>query len=290
MHGSLEGRRLRAHVVIIAACVLALTIGPTVSAQQPTPDTGTFVGAVLLTDDAEAASVFYGQLFGWDMERAKDGGYSVRHKGRVIAGISPLQNTKEDIEESFWLVGLAVNSLDRVLRATGENGGKVYNDAERVRKYGRFAVIADRQKAPLMLVEPGLEPIGGTSGHGSWVWAELWTDDVGDSAEFYAGVMSLGYGQINREGHMYDVLMSKKTPRAGMVTIPDEYENVEPGWAPYVGVTDFRKALEEVKRLGGTIVFSTAEHPVEGTVALIKDPTGAVLFLYQLGSHQEATR
>ncbi len=102
--------------------------------------------------------------------------------------------------------------------------------------------------------------------------------------------IGLEYGQLKREGQAYDVLMSKGVPRAGMVTIPDEYENVEPGWAPYVAVADLAAALKEVTRLGGTLVFSTAEHPAEGAVALIKDPTGAVLFLYQIGSRQEAAQ
>jgi predicted enzyme related to lactoylglutathione lyase len=290
MHEYPGFRRFQIHGAIITACVLALAIGSTVTAQQSSPATGTFVGAVLLTDDAEAASVFYGELFGWDMEKAKDGGFAVRHKGSLVASISPLQNAKEDIEESFWLVGLAVNSLDQVLRATGENGGKVFIGAERFSDYGRFAVIADPEEAPLMLVQSGIKPIGGTSGPGSWVWAELWTNDPADAAEFYASTFGLEYGQLNREGGAYDVLMSKGVARAGMVAIPDEYENVEPGWAPYVAVADLAAALKEVERLGGTLVFSTTEHPAEGAVALIKDPTGAVLFLYQIASRQEATQ
>jgi len=286
-HGA---RRPQIQTAILAACLLALVIAPTVSAQQPAPAAGTFVGAVLLTDDADAASTFYGDLFGWDMERAKDGGYAVRHKGRMVAGISPLQQAKEDIEESFWLVGLSVDSLDRALDAARQGGGKIFNDAERVSDYGRFAVIADRQQAPLMLVEPGIKPIGGTSGHGSWVWPELWTNDIEDAAAFYAMVLGVSRDQLDRGGESYDVLTSQGKPRAGIVTIPEEYENVKPGWAPYVAVSDLAAAVQKVKRLGGSVVFSTTEHPAEGAVALVKDPTGAVLFLYQIGSHQEAAQ
>jgi predicted enzyme related to lactoylglutathione lyase len=43
-----------------------------------------------------------------------------------------------------------------------------------------------------------------------------------------------------------------------------------------------------VKELGGRIIFGEIEHPSSGAVALIMDPTGAVLFVYQLGSAQEA--
>lgn len=282
--------RPRSGAAIVAACVLALAIGPTVSAQQPPPPVGKYVGAVLVSDSADAASAFYSALFGWDMERAEDGGYAVHHKGRMIAGISPLQNAREEIEESFWLVGLAVDSLDRVLGAARESGGTIYENAARVSDYGRFAVIADRQKAPLLLIETGLKPIGGTTGPGSWVWAELWTDDVEDAADFYGDVIGLGYARHDRSGETYDVLTSKGEARVGIVTIPEEYENVEPGWAPYVAVEDLAATLQEVTRLGGTVVFNAGEHPSQGTVALIRDPSGAVLFLFQIGSQQEASR
>lgn len=278
---------LRRAVGAAAAAVLAVA-APAPAQEAPPP--GSFVGAVLLSDNAEAASAFYAELFGWDLERAKDGGYAVRHNGRIIAGISPLQNAKEDIEESFWLVGVAVDDIARSLEAAAKGNGRVYEQAERVGDHGHFAVIADRQKAPLMLVEAGREPLGGITGPGSWVWAELWTSDVEDAATFYAEVLGVDNHQLDRGGRSYRVIGPAGEPRAGMVAIPDELETVEPGWAPYVAVADLAAALDEVKRLGGEVVFNAAEHPAQGAVALIRDPSGAVLFLYQIGSHQEAKR
>ena len=127
----------------------------------------------------------------------------------------------------------------------------------------------------------------GNYGHGL---DRVWLDIPGVKIEGIADVIGLGYARLDRSGELYDVLTSKGEARVGIITIPEEYENVEPGWAPYVAVADLAAALQEVTRLGGTIVFSTTEHPAEGAVALIRDPTGAVLFLYQIGSHQEASR
>jgi predicted enzyme related to lactoylglutathione lyase len=281
----------RLRTPIAAGAVFALlALALPVSAQQPKTEPGSFVGAVLVSDDAAAASAFYAGLFGWDMERAKDGGYAVRHKGRAVAGISPLQNAREEIEESFWLVGLAVDDIDRALEAAREGGGRIYEQAERVSDYGHFAVVADRQKAPLMLVEPGVEPLGGTEGPGSWVWAELWTSDAEDAAAFYGEVLGVDNHELDRGGRSYRVIGPAGEPRAGMVVIPAEFETVEPGWAPYVAVADLEAALAEVRRLGGEVVFNATEHQAEGAVALIRDPSGAVLFLYQIGSHQGANR
>ena len=36
------------------------------------------------------------------------------------------------------------------------------------------------------------------------------------------------------------------------------------------------------------MIFGETEHPADASVALIMDPSGAVLFIYQIGSHEEA--
>lgn len=273
-------------MALLTAFSLAL-FGSAADAEQP--PSGAHLGAVLLTDDAAGASTFYADLLGWDLERADDGGYAVLHRGRLVASISPLQRAAQDIEESFWLVGLAVEDLDASLDAARTAGGRVFENAERVSDYGRFAVVADREGAPVMLIEAGREPVGGTDGHGSWIWAELWTDDVASAAGFYEPVLSVRHHEIQRGDGSYHVFGSQGQARVGVITIPDELEKVEPGWAPYVAVADLAEALEATERLGGEVVFSRTEHPAEGAVALIRDPSGAVLFLYQLGSHQEGS-
>lgn len=272
----------------VLAIAAALAIAAPAASQEVPPAPGTFLGAVLVTDDAPAASAFYAELFGWDVEAAKDGGFAVRHKGRMIAGISPLREANEEVEESFWLVGLMVEDVDRSLQLASEQGATIHEKVERVSDYGRFAVIADRQAAPVLLVEPGVEPIGRTTGHGSWAWAELWTDDIEDAAAFYGEVIGVAHGTTDRGGEVYHLFTSKEQQRAGIVRIPDELENLEPGWAPYVAVDDLGATLGKVKGLGGRVVFGETEHPSAADVALIMDPSGAVLFVYQIGSIGEA--
>jgi predicted enzyme related to lactoylglutathione lyase len=74
-----------------------------------------------------------------------------------------------------------------------------------------------------------------------------------------------------------------------MVKIPAELENVEPGWAPYVGVEDLKKTIARINELGGRLIFATEDNAVRGDVALIADPGGAVLFVYEIGSATEVT-
>ena len=271
-----------------AVAVAALAMALPAQAQQNAPAPGSFLGAVLISDDAQAASEFYKALFGWDMEQAEDGGYAVRHKGRMIAGISPLKESNKEVEESFWLIGLTVRDLDAALKSARGEGGKIYDDSRRNNDYGRFEVIADRQKAPVLLIEPGHKPLGRTSGPGSWVWAELWTDDVEDAVAFYGDVVGVGHETTDRDGETYRLFTSEGQPRAGIIKIPPEFAKVKPGWAPYVAVSDLGATLGRVKELGGRVIFGETEHPADASVALIMDPSGAVLFIYQIGSHGEA--
>jgi len=273
-----------AGIVAVAALSMAF---PT-EAQEKAAAPGSFLGAVLISDDAQAASEFYKALFGWDMEQAEDGGYAVRHKGRMIAGISPLKESNAEVEESFWLVGLAVEDIDAALKRAKQDNGRVYENSRRVNDYGRFAVIADRQKAPLMLIEPGSKPLGRTTGPGSWVWPELWTDNVQDAISFYKDVVGVNHETTDRGGETYQLFSSEGKPRAGIVKIPPEFANVKPGWAPYVAVSDLGATLGKVKELGGRVIFGETEHPADASVALIMDPSGAVLFVYQIGSLGEA--
>lgn len=275
--------------IVFVTLIAALATAAPTGAQQGAPAPGTFLGADLITEDAEAASRFYAGLFNWDVEKVEDGGYRVNHKGRLIASINNIENTDPDVDRSFWLVALAVNDLKQTMRSAGENNAAVYEEATKVKDYGRFAVIGDAEKAPVMFIQAGKTPIGGTTGPGSWVWAELWTDDIDKATTFYGDVVGVGHDTTDRGGQAYHLFTSQGKPRAGIVKIPDELEDVEPGWAPYVDVEDLAKTKDRVRELGGRVIFATDDNPARGAVALIIDPTGAALFIHQIGSAKEVT-
>lgn len=279
-----------AAAVVVATFVAMLALAAPAGAQQGAPAPGTFLGADLITEDAEAASRFYGELFPWDVEKVEDGGYALHHKGRLIASISQIDDADPAVDRSFWLVAFAVNDLKQTLRSASQNNAAVVEKNTKVRKFGRFAVIRDPEQAPIMLIQSGKTPIGGTKGPGAWVWAELWTNDIDKAASFYSSVIGLGHDTTDRGGQPYHYFTSQGKPRAGIIRIPAELERVNPGWAPYVAVENLKATVAKVKELGGRVVFAETEHPSSGSVALILDPTGAALFMYEIGSAKEATQ
>ncbi len=270
----------------IVGLILALVVPGAIAADRSSAP-GTFVGADLITEDAAAAASFYEELFGWDMEKMADG-YAINHKGRLIASISQIENDNPDETRSFWLVGIVVNNLKGSVGAAQQRNAKIVENARKIKNgYGSLAVIRDAEDAPVMLIQPGKNPVGGTTGPGAWVWAELWTDDIEKASQFYENVVGVAHETYDRGGKPYHIFTSQGTHRTGIIEIPPELEDVEPGWAPYVGVADLAASVQKVEDLGGRVIFKNTEHPAAGAVSLILDPTGAGLFLYQIGSHDE---
>jgi predicted enzyme related to lactoylglutathione lyase len=284
------GIQSRFHKIATTMAALGIVLclpGATAADRSTAP--GTFVGSDLITEDVEAAAKFYGALFDWDLEKAGDG-YSIHHKGRLIASISGIEDDDPEVSRSFWLVGIVVNNLKGSVSAAQKNDAEVVEKPRKVNGgYGSFAVIRDAESAPIMLIQPGKNPVGGTTGPGAWVWAELWTDDIERAAQFYENVVGIAHHDYDRGGELYHVFTSQGEARAGIIEIPEELETVKPGWAPYIGVADLEASVNKVEKLGGRIIFRNTEHPASGAIALILDPTGAGLFLYQIGSHEEAS-
>jgi predicted enzyme related to lactoylglutathione lyase len=103
----------------------------------------------LLTPDAEAAAVFYGELFGWTTEEMPDsGGYRVIRNGeRSNGGIMPLDpegmgaNTPPN-----WMPYFGHEDVERLVKEVDGLGGRVFNGPVHV-PAGTFAVLGDPQGA-----------------------------------------------------------------------------------------------------------------------------------------------
>jgi predicted enzyme related to lactoylglutathione lyase len=94
---------------------------------------------------------------------------------------------------------------------------------------------------------------------------------------FYKGLA--GYESEAREtpaGSPYQVL-TRGRPRAGLMKIP--MENVRPNWLSYVRVEDPAALAGRVLSLGGKVVLAPRADIRNGTLAVVADPSGAVLAL-----------
>ena len=143
----------------------------------------------------------------------------------------------------------------------------------------QWAVIEDPQGAQILLMVPE-RPLGGIEGPGNWVWAELWTTDQEASSRFYSQVIGWKFVEVDRPDGPYPTFQSAGKARAGLV--PIEQGELEPGWAPYIGVADLEATLARARALGGKVLLQPNEEIYGGRVAALADPTGVAFLVVEL--------
>jgi predicted enzyme related to lactoylglutathione lyase len=237
----------------------------------------------LLSEDLDAAAAFYSQLFGWEIVPSPTGGLMALRDGQPFAGMNRIENRLPEASESLWLAAITVNDPTASVATARRLQGTVHQDVTELAGWGTYALIQDPQGAPLLLVEPE-RPLGGRQGYSGWRWAELWTHDTGAAATFYREVIGYTIENVAVGNEVYTALTSGGQRNAGLVEL--ERPEIAPRWAPYIGVSDLRGILVRVWQEGGQVLREPAEVEFAAAganrVALIADPSGAALFLYQL--------
>ncbi len=257
----------------LVVCVAATGISRDAMAQSAPGEVRWFG---LFTTDAAAAGRFYAELLGWELHESAPGRYLVSHDGELIAGITEIERR----DDSTWLTGVVVTDLEASLRAARRLGGQVLVDASRADGLASWAVIEDPEGAQIMLIVPE-RVFGGTARSGNWVWSELWTHDPADATRFYAEVVGWERADVGSgDGGTYPTFQSSGLVRAGLV--PIQTGDMEPGWAPYLGVDDLASAITRARALGGQVLLEPVQEIHGGHVAVLSDPTGVSFLMVEL--------
>ncbi len=143
-----------------------------------------------------------------------------------------------------------------------------------------MAAIIDGQGAVVGLARSRIgDPDDATTAGrpGRAVWTELLASDVDAAASFYRELVGYDVDTIKRRGGEYVMLQSDGLDRAGIMHNP--MEDWEPEWLTYFAVTDPAAVAARVESLGGKVLIAPSPEVREGTLALIADPSGAVLAL-----------
>ena len=82
---------------------------------------------------------------------------------------------------------------------------------------------------------------------------------------------------IDRRGGQYTLLASNGKNRAGILKKPSD--KITPVWLTYFGVDDPAAAAVLAESLGGKIILPASQELRDGTMAIVTDPSGAVLVL-----------
>jgi hypothetical protein len=268
---------------LLLAGLAAVAVGASLGGDAPSAavnDAGRFVWHDLMTENVAGSRAFYGSLLGWTFQtvRESEPAYAViKHGDQYIGGIVAVKRQDPAVPVSQWLSYIAVDDPDASVAKAKAGGARVLRDPFDAAGIVRAAVIADPQGAAVGFarfkkVRPDAMPVTG-----SWLWMEYVATDPDAAMTFYGDVIGYQHEQIDNQGNaVYHVLTLGK-PRAGLFKSP--FERVRANWLPYVRVADPAAMAVKAESLGGGIIVAPRPDLRNGTLAIIADPTGAVIAL-----------
>ena len=239
---------------------------------------GKFVWADLVTDDVPVARKFYAQLFGWSFWDMGD--YTIAlNDERPLCGMFQRLRPKDRVAEPRWFGYISVGSVERVQGAVTKAGGRVLAAPRQMPKRGDQAVFADPEGAVFGVVKSSAgDPEDFLAEPGEWIWIQLLSRDARKAAEFYRKVAGYDVVENTANNRLNDyVLTSKGYARATVRTIPSANTQVQPTWLPFVRVKNVGESVAQAKQLGGKVRIEPKPELFDGKVAVIADPTGAVI-------------
>ena len=273
-----------ASALAAAGCAqLPAFMPPQGMAISATPLYGKFIWRDLRTEDPALVKPFYAGLFGWQYEesRALGAPYTlVKSGGLYIAGITQSRRPQPDQPVSQWLSFMSVADVDQAAEITRAAGGSVVMGPLALPNVGRGAVVLDPQGAPLGLLRTSFgdpadvaEPV-----IHRFLWTELLASDPLAAVAFYSSLAGFESRRTEDDQRPYWILKAGRE-RAGVLKNP--FPKVRPVWVASVRVADAGASAARATQLGGRVLLAPRPEHRNGTLALVADPTGAVLALQQ---------
>ncbi|MCB1512262.1 MAG: VOC family protein [Hyphomicrobiaceae bacterium] len=127
------------------------------------------------------------------------------------------------------------------------------------------------------------------SGNGYFHWNELLTTDVEKAKAFFEATLGWTYDEMDMPGgKSYFLALVNDEPVAGLMSMPAEIPaGTPPHWLSYVEVDDLDGSVQKVERNGGRVLRPPFEIQDVGRIAVIADPSGAVLGLITPATFQD---
>lgn len=121
----------------------------------------------------------------------------------------------------------------------------------------------------------------------TFYWNELMTSEVDEAKEFYQKIFGwVAEDMPMPDGKTYTVMKLDGKPVGGMMSNEDvetdddgddEGEESPSHWMAYVQVGDVDATIAKVEAAGGDVLQPAFDVPGVGRIAIIEDPTGAVM-------------
>ncbi|MBB2986111.1 VOC family protein [Terracoccus luteus] len=256
--------------------------------------------------DVDAATAFYGGLFGWTSTDVMPPGLPQRYviaqlDGRDVAAVGgPSAPGATGADTATWNTYVAVDDADAAAAAVERAGGTVVEPPADAGEGGRSVLCRDPEGAPFRLWQArrrlGAQAVNEP---GAWNFSDLHAADPDTAARFYTEVFGwvvddVGSATIVRRPGYGDHLAATVDPGIhhrqdgiqappgfadGIAWLARAEDGERPHWHVTFAVADRDEVASTAERLGAT-VLDRAETDWTRT-AVVRDPQGAVLTVSQ---------
>ena len=126
---------------------------------------------------------------------------------------------------------------------------------------------------------------------GEFCWADLATTDVARAKDFYSKLFGWSLVDMPAGPDMiYTMAQIDGKEVAAMSAMGPEQAGMPPHWNVYVAVDNVDASAERAKGLGGSVMMPPFDVFDAGRMAIVGDPAGAFLCLWQGKAHPGARR
>ena len=115
--------------------------------------------------------------------------------------------------------------------------------------------------------------------HGEFYWNELMTHDVEASKTFFTAAIGWSFEAMDM-GEMGTYWIARQGDKAVggvMAMVPDMPPGTPSHWISYLAVDDIDARLGSMVQAGGQVCRPAFDVPGVGRIAIVADPTGAVM-------------
>ncbi|MDH5491860.1 MAG: VOC family protein [Myxococcales bacterium] len=248
------------------------------------PTQGRFVWDEVMSSNPEEVEPFYANLFGWRIDAREMGGigtYRMLIQGeKPLGGILPLMGPPG--VPSHWISYITTEDVDATCAMVTRLGGRVLREPMDIDSVGRFAICADPEGAvfaPFRSSESEA-PSGERPPAGTFCWHELMVEDPDGAIGFYSELFGWRFEKMPMPGSSYWVGGHEGVQACGLMRRPPEVPVSH--WLGYVSVESAEASLAKALTLGAQPLVGVTPIPRMGRFAVLADPCGAALGLFEL--------
>jgi hypothetical protein len=121
-----------------------------------------------------------------------------------------------------------------------------------------------------------------TPASGTITWHDLTVPDAAAVRDFYSAVAGWTVMPVPMGGYDDYCMLppGAKAPAAGICHARGENSDIPPQWLAYINIPNLAASLRACRKRGGAIL-RPARNVGGGKMAIIRDPAGAIVALYQ---------